>query len=80
MPHEAIKRLGPNPSVEDLVLLLYPEPYCWTLLEIKEYAGVGQNQIDRVSRRLQRQGLLILRSPSERAKLSYARRREEGAV
>ena len=80
MPHEAIKRLGPNPSVEDLVLLLYPEPYCWTLTEIRDLAGVGQNQIDRISRRLQRQGTLILRSPSERTKLSHARRREEGAV
>lgn len=76
---DAIRALGPNPTPEDLVLLLYPEPYRWSLLMISQASGHSENAIGRAAQRLVRQGRLEMRDRSE-ARYTYIERRVEEAI
>ena len=71
---QAIAALGPEPALEDVIVLLYHEPYKWTLESIRQRCGIGRHQMERMSKWMQRQGKLTLRSRSEAATLRHARR------
>ena len=71
---QAIAALGPEPALEDVIILLYNEPYRWTLESIRQRCGIGRHQMERMSKWMQRQGKLTLRSRSEAATLRHARR------
>lgn len=71
---QAIASLGPEPALEDVIILLYHEPYKWTLESIRQRCGISHHQMERMSRWMQRQGKLTLRSRSEAIRLGHARR------
>lgn len=76
---DAIRALGPDPTPEDLVLLLYPEPYRWSLLMISQASGHSESVIGRAAQRLVRQGRLEMRNRSD-ARYTYIERRVEEAI
>lgn len=76
---DAIRALGPDPTPEELVLLLYPEPYRWSLLMISRASGHSDGVIGRVAQRLARQGRLEMRDRSD-ARYTYIERRVEEAI
>ena len=76
---DAIRALGPDPTPEELVLLLYPEPYRWSLLMISQASGHSESVIGRAAQRLVRQGRLEMRDRSE-ARYTYIERRVEEAI
>lgn len=76
---DAIRALGPDPTPEELVLLLYPEPYRWSLLMISQVSGHSESVIGRAAQRLVRQGRLEMRDRSD-ARYTYIERRVEEAI
>ena len=76
---DAIRALGPDPTPEELILLLYPEPYRWSLLMISRASGHSDGVIGRVAQRLARQGRLEMRDRSD-ARYTYIERRVEEAI
>lgn len=76
---DAIRALGPDPTPEELVMLLYPEPYRWSLLMISQVSGHSESAIGRAAQRLVRQGRLEMRDRSD-ARYTYIERRVEEAI
>ena len=76
---DAIRALGPDPTPEELVMLLYPEPYRWSLLMISQASGHSESVIGRAAQRLARQGRLEMRNRSD-ARYTYIERRVEEAI